>query len=131
MANVCCTYSWGNFYCIVANKTFLAKAFLDGKTTFKHNLYINLWNQMNCLVLNGWEPLMTYNISSSRKPFCGPRCLANGLITTTKFKDSNRCNVRPLISWLPIKWKYKVTSYKFQVLCKQGFMFNLTFFSWW
>ncbi len=86
MVNACCTYSWGNFFCIGANITSLAKTFLYRETTFKHNLYTNLWNQMNCLVLNGRKPLMTYIISSSRKPFCGPWCFAKRLITTKNSK---------------------------------------------
>jgi hypothetical protein len=32
--------------CINASKTSSTKTFLNGKTTLKHNMYTNFWNQM-------------------------------------------------------------------------------------
>lgn len=55
VANVGCAYSSNVFYTNVG-KAFLANTFLDGKTTLKHNLYVNLWKQMDCTILNGKTP---------------------------------------------------------------------------
>jgi hypothetical protein len=52
VANLGCAYSRIVFYTNVG-KAFLANIFMDGKTTFEHNLYANLWKQMDCTILNG------------------------------------------------------------------------------
>jgi hypothetical protein len=33
-------------FCINASKTSSTNTFLNGKTTLKHNMYTNFWNQM-------------------------------------------------------------------------------------
>ncbi len=71
VANASCTYPSNVFY---INVSIISSTnnFLNGKSIFKHNLYANLWNQMDSTILNGQKPLMTNNITSFRKPFYAP-----------------------------------------------------------
>jgi hypothetical protein len=87
VVNTCCTYS-SNVFCIGDNITFSTN--LDGKTIFEHNLYVNLWNQMDPTI-NVKKPLIIY-ITSFRKPvrvmiFC------KWINNIQKSRHGNQCNV--------------------------------------
>jgi hypothetical protein len=44
--------------------------FLDGKTMHGHNMYANLWSQMNSTFFIRKNPLTINNIISFTKPIC-------------------------------------------------------------
>jgi hypothetical protein len=111
------------------NKISLTKKFLDGKTTYGNNLYVNLYSQIDSIVFIGRSSLTTNNIKSSKRPICVASFFLNLLLKETRnyswrymcllFLGSwSRRNLRALlpsfnnffnkVEWLILTWFFMV-----------------------
>jgi hypothetical protein len=53
---------------------------MDGKNNFRHNKYVNVYNQIDSIVLNDKKTFNTNNMTSSMRPFYVAWSFGNSLV---------------------------------------------------